>query len=162
MSSSLFALPLVVLGGVLLAAGCTVTADPGPDPGVDAFVCVDDGATCDVDDDCCSNVCAAGVCATPVDSCLEDNSACTDAAECCSGVCASDGYCGYPATVVEVTCSADDVACTDASECCSNLCAVDGFCGAPADSCTLDNGPCNGDAECCSNVCASDGFCGLP
>ena len=131
MNARLFALPFVVLGSMLLAAGCTLGVDAGPADGYVTLVCVPDNAACGHDDDCCSDVCASdGFCGVPVGACLEDNSACDDDGACCSGVCASDGRCGFPATVVEVTCSADDAPCSTDTDCCSFLCASDGACGA--------------------------------
>ena len=157
----------LALGALFVAAGCTVDATTGPGgPGVSVtggtLICIDDGLGCNVNDDCCSGVCAGGICGTPVNGCLEDNVACVADSDCCSAICASDGYCGYPASVVTVTCAADNAACNNDSDCCGYYCAADGFCGAPTASCTLDNDPCASDAECCSNVCGSDGFCGIP
>jgi hypothetical protein len=95
MKSILFALPLVVVGGVLLAAGCTVSAEP--DLGVGLVSCADDGVACAGDADCCSNLCAAdGFCGAPLTSCALDNAACSSDADCCSNLCADDGYCGLP------------------------------------------------------------------
>jgi hypothetical protein len=95
MKTTLFALPLLVLGGVLLAAGCTVTADPGP--AVVQVDCADDDLACDVDDDCCSFYCADdGFCGAPLTSCTLDNDPCGGDGECCSNLCADDGYCGLP------------------------------------------------------------------
>ena len=99
MKSTLFALPLLVLGGVLLAAGCTVSADPDPDPdpGAVLVTCADNGGACGGDADCCSYLCADdGYCGAPLTSCTVDNAACDGDADCCSNLCADDGYCGLP------------------------------------------------------------------
>jgi hypothetical protein len=168
MNSRSIVVSLLALGSALFASACTAEVDAGP-AGVSGTVegpvvlaCFADGDECGVDADCCSDACVEGVCATPVASCLEDNAACAGDGDCCSGVCAADGYCGYPATVVEVACSADTVACNVDADCCSYVCASDGFCGIPAASCAADNDPCVIDAECCSGLCAADGFCGIP
>ena len=95
MKSPLFALPFLVLGAVLLAAGCTVSADPGP--GVVVVTCADDGVACGADADCCSYLCASdGYCGAPITSCSVDNDPCNVDADCCSDLCASDGSCGLP------------------------------------------------------------------
>jgi hypothetical protein len=95
MKATLFALPLLVLGGVLLAAGCTVSADPDPD-GV-LVTCADDGDACGSDADCCSYLCASdGYCGPPLTSCTLDNGSCGADTDCCSNLCADDGYCGLP------------------------------------------------------------------
>jgi hypothetical protein len=95
MKSTLFALPLLVLGSILLAAGCTVSADPDAD--VALVTCSDDDVACASDADCCSYLCADdGYCGAPLTSCTVDNAACDGDADCCSNLCADDGYCGLP------------------------------------------------------------------
>ena len=97
MKSTLFALPFLVFGSMLLAAGCTVTTSPDPGPGVVLVTCSDDNVACGSDADCCSYLCADdGFCGLPPDSCTLDNDPCDVDADCCSDLCASDGYCGLP------------------------------------------------------------------
>jgi hypothetical protein len=95
MNARIFAVPFLVLGSVVLAAGCSVEA--GPDGASVTVVCAADDSACDHDADCCSDVCADdGFCGVPVGACLEDNSSCDSDGECCSNICADDGYCGLP------------------------------------------------------------------
>jgi hypothetical protein len=93
MKSVWFALPLVVLSGVVLGGACTVSTSGG-------FVevaCTDDDDPCVVDADCCSNICASdGNCGLPVNDCNLDNDPCDFDSDCCSAICADDGYCGLP------------------------------------------------------------------
>lgn len=54
--------------------------------------CLDDGASCQDDGDCCFGQCTDGVCKDP---CRPNGISCTDGGDCCSGVCSSsvDGIC---------------------------------------------------------------------
>ena len=161
MKLHLFAFPLLVGGALVLGAACTTSTTPAASTGA-TFVCIADGADCDTDGDCCSDVCdATAKTCTPASGCTEDDKACTDPTDCCSQVCADDGYCGYPSSVAVVTCVAVGDACTGDGDCCSNNCGS-GVCDTPDDGCTVDNDPCEMDSDCCSMVCAADGFCGLP
>jgi len=95
MKSTLFALAPLVLGAVLLAAACTVSADPDAD--VSVVSCAEDGAACNSDAECCSYLCADdGYCGAPLTSCTVDNGPCNADPDCCSSLCAADGYCGLP------------------------------------------------------------------
>jgi hypothetical protein len=152
---------LLVGGSLVLGAACTNSTPPAASTGA-TFVCVDDNLACDTDGDCCSTICdATAKTCTAASGCTEDDRACNDPADCCSQVCADDGYCGYPSSVVVVTCVDVGYACTGDGDCCSNNCGS-GVCDTPDDGCTVDNDPCEKDSDCCSMVCAADGFCGLP
>jgi hypothetical protein len=86
-------LSAIFFGSVVGAGACTVSTTPG----VVDVVCSNDNVACNVDAECCSNLCASdGFCGAPTSSCALDNDACGSDGDCCSGVCASDGYCGLP------------------------------------------------------------------
>ena len=97
MKKILASLLLAVAGSIAFAAGCTVAVDTGPGGGGVVVSCNEDDDPCDVDEDCCSYLCAEdGYCGLPADDCNEDDDPCDFDDDCCSGLCADDGYCGLP------------------------------------------------------------------
>lgn len=150
MKTRLLAFPLLVLGAVILAASCTVSA------GFDPVVCSDEGSVCGVDSDCCSFDCNGGVCDAPVQGCNLDNDPCNVDSDCCSLICADDGYCGLPGG--GGTCSADGDPCQVDSDCCDPTEFCDDV-GTVCVSCLSSTSVCNTDSDCCSGLCDVDGTC---
>jgi uncharacterized protein YegL len=69
-----------------ITLGCKTACEPGEFWGC----CLDDGETCETDDDCCFGACNdQGLCEAP---CRPSGVTCTDNAQCCSGVC-GNGTC---------------------------------------------------------------------
>ena len=112
--------------------------------------CLNDGAGCTSNADCCSSVCdVTNTCASPVAGCLEDNAPCATDGDCCSGVCGPDGYCGVGA------CLPEGSGCNTDNDCCNPLYCDNGGCS----SCVSSGNGCNVDADCCSGVCDTTGAC---
>src|ERR1700722_17991306 len=85
----------------------------GSGPGMG--LCLQLGASCHTDADCCSSDCVNGSCEYP--ACHSDNTACTTSGQCCSQDCVS-GKC----KPLNTSCSTLGNACTDNGACCSGLC----------------------------------------
>ena len=123
------------------------TGGTGGKPG-----CATLGSACALGGDCCTGVCAGGVCNLP--ACTSDGEACAADAACCSGVCAA-GSCAP----LNTTCKTLNNACAADAECCSGLCSggkcqVSSFCGQVGDIC--DQG-----TDCCGGICNLAGDAGL-
>jgi hypothetical protein len=116
--------------------------------------CVENGAACILDVECCSSRCVASVCLDP-GTCAGPGSTCTTRSDCCSGRCEVT-----PGTTTRVClnyCLADGAACTAALDCCSMGCHA-GTCGAPL--CGAEEATCSTGADCCSGICSTtDGKC---
>jgi hypothetical protein len=135
-------------GSLLLGdGGFQGDADLTPDVfggGPGTGVCLQLGAGCHQNGDCCSSDCENGACAYPV--CHSDNTACTSNGQCCSQTCSS-GKC----KPLNTTCSTLGNACTSNAACCSALCTSgtcqpSSFCAQPGDACAAN-------ADCCTGVC---------
>lgn len=131
-------------------AGSTLGAC-GSDAGVDGGACMllDNGATCETDEQCCSNMCVdmdgARFCA-----CVPEDGTCGRDADCCAGSC-TDGACavsGEMCSSAGTTCQDNLNACCEAMslECAAAECREAGSCSEELSSCTSD-------AECCSASC---------
>jgi len=99
-------------------------------------VCLDNGAACVVDPECCSSVCTAGYC-MPDRTCMAPGAPCTSRGICCSGRCepkqipTDGGLGGGVASLVCLNiCLADGAPCRNALDCCSMGCHA-AVCGAP-------------------------------
>ncbi|MGH7294516.1 MAG: hypothetical protein ACRELB_06280, partial [Polyangiaceae bacterium] len=115
----------------------------GGGPGTGA--CLQLGAACGVNADCCSSDCVNGFCNYP--TCQSDNLACTASAQCCSQTCGAGGTC----TPLNASCSTIGNACSSNGACCSGLCSggtcqASSFCVQAGDACAT-----NGD--CCTGSC---------
>ncbi len=77
---------------LLLALGCGGKTTSNVDAGVDAPACKDNGA-CSSDDQCCLGPCDkdAGLC---LGDCVPDLASCNLDSDCCSVLCAGNGLCG--------------------------------------------------------------------
>ena len=145
--------------------------------------CIDVGAACTGDSDCCGNVnanvnCVGTAGAKTCQICPNSGAECTSDDQCCGGLSCIMGQCS--------TCHALNLGCSDGPhDCCSELCAsgacicnnVFGYCtkdvNCCAGSCNTNNnkccqlagGSCNyavyNDTECCSSApfCNSNGQC---
>jgi hypothetical protein len=107
--------------------------------------CLQLGASCKTNGDCCSSDCVNGVCNYP--ACQSDNLPCASSGQCCSQTCGSNGTC----TPLNTTCSTVGNACSSGATCCSGLCSggtcqPSSFCVQPGDTCAA-----NGD--CCTGAC---------
>ncbi|WP_437328526.1 hypothetical protein [Sorangium sp. So ce381] len=152
--SLLVFLVLVVLAGPALGCGSReqlaglpdlAGAGGAPDaPPPDPPVCREDGLPCQGAADCCSAVCAQGICGG--DSCARDGAPCAAPGDCCAGLC-TGGLCGQG-------CSADGAPCQSAADCCTGRCNA-GICG----GCISDGDACGSADACCSGACAQ-GVCG--
>jgi hypothetical protein len=106
--------------------------------------CLELGASCKVNGDCCSSDCANGFCNYP--RCQSDGDSCTADGQCCSQTCGS-GTC----TALSSTCLTIGNICSSDAGCCSGLCSAgtcqpSSFCVQPSDACAT-----NGD--CCTGTC---------
>jgi hypothetical protein len=115
----------------------------GGGPGTGA--CLQLGASCKTNGDCCSSDCVSGFCNYP--SCQSDNLPCTASGQCCSQTCGSNGTC----TPLSATCATIGNACTTGAQCCSGLCSggtcqSSSFCVQPGDACATN-------ADCCTGAC---------
>jgi hypothetical protein len=114
----------------------------GGGPG--AGSCLQLGAACKTDGDCCSSDCANGFCNYP--QCQSDNLPCTTSGECCSQTC-GNGKC----TPLNSNCSTVGNSCTSSSSCCSGLCSA-GSCQ-PSSFCVQPGDACAGNGDCCTGTC---------
>ncbi|HEY1691458.1 MAG TPA: hypothetical protein VGG39_04830 [Polyangiaceae bacterium] len=115
----------------------------GGGPGVGT--CLQLGASCKSNGDCCSTDCVNGFCNYP--ACQSDDQPCTASGQCCSQTCGSNGTC----TPLSTSCSTVGNACTSSASCCSGLCSggtcqASSFCAQAGDACVA-----NGD--CCTGSC---------
>lgn len=125
---------------------------PGDGGGFDApfcdggpnCMCLNLGAKCNVNGDCCSNVCNNGTCDYP--KCTSDNQACTQNGQCCSGMC-TGGKC----TPLNNTCKTLGNSCMQSGDCCSKLCKG-GICS-PSSFCGQSGDVCATGADCCTGIC---------
>jgi hypothetical protein len=153
--SSLRVLPLAA-AFALVFPGCLVTADSDPGPG-GTVVCVGtpDGAACEDDSECCSNVCDAAslTCATPVGGCFEDTSACQADGDCCSGICDTGSL-----TCAISVCADVSAPCSTDGDCCDNN-YCDETSGSTCQVCLDSGASCGSDLDCCSSACDPSGTC---
>jgi hypothetical protein len=109
----------------------------GSDPG-----CAVGGEGCDVDADCCSGWCGAGICAAgPHPTCTADGYGCNIDAECCTGVCTASTCsappaCGQGSTKC-VACVSQNC-CPDVSACLADPVCAQGW--ACFDKCSQQGG----------------------
>ncbi len=106
---------------------CEAAETPSSCP-QDCTSCKLSGGNCDINSDCCSNICSLGTCADSPPACkpfLESGlcsplslCTCTSPADCCSGSCLG-GYC---------RCVNDRSACTDSFQCCPGSICLGGVC----------------------------------
>jgi hypothetical protein len=100
------------------------------------------GTKCFKHQQCCSNFCQNGVCASP---CTPNGGSCTQDSDCCAGICDTyTGTCG---------CAADGINCKRDIECCSGVCNESGRCG-----CESSGTPCRRDLDCCSGSCVFSSY----
>jgi hypothetical protein len=161
-------LPMLVVGLLVSCGGSKgsnlVDADGGSDAGVlgdanlspDVFgggpgtgSCLQLGASCNANGDCCSSDCINGFCNYP--ACQSDNLPCTASGQCCSQTCGANGTC----TPLSTTCSTIGNACSSSAACCSDLCSggtcqASSFCVQPDDACAADG-------DCCTGTCTIPG-----
>ena len=115
-----------------------VTGPGGPGgPG-----CHQGQAACAVDADCCSGLCAGGVC-----TCGDLAAPCANDNECCSSFACTGGTC-------TLGCRADGAACLAGQDCCGGDC-IAGVCGPPR--CIQSGQPCDSTGQCCDGL-----WCQLP
>ncbi|WP_437280780.1 hypothetical protein WME90_09550 [Sorangium sp. So ce375] len=155
--------PVLVLVLVVLAApavGCgsreqlvgpldLVGAGGAPDAPPDPPACQEDGGPCQGAADCCSAVCAQGICGG--DSCAQDGAPCAAPGDCCAGLCCSgacvEGVCAE-------ACAPGGSTCGEGADCCTGRCNA-GICGGRSS----DGDACGSADACCSGVCER-GVCG--
>jgi hypothetical protein len=112
---------------VLPGGGAPSTGSPGGSGGVAGGggtgpLCALGGEACNLDDDCCSGWCGAGICtANPPPPCLADGTSCAGGGVCCNGPCTA-GVCGPPTPPACALGSTQCVACV-AQTCCPDLSA---------------------------------------
>lgn len=127
--------------------------------------CKQPGEACVGGPECCSVVCANGVCGSGV--CVSDHGACTTGAECCSGKCGQVPEGGSSNCIpLNSGCKTAGNECGANAECCSKFC-VNGRCSGQPSFCTQLGDACINDFECCTGICnkqASDpaGICAEP
>jgi hypothetical protein len=157
-------LPMLVVGLLVSCGGSKgsnlADADGGSDTGVvgdanltpgvfgggpGAGSCLQLGASCNVDGDCCSSDCVNGFCNYP--ACQSDNGPCTASGQCCSQTCGTNGTC----TPLSTTCSTIGNACSSNTACCSGLCSG-GTCQASS-FCVQPNDACAANGDCCTGTC---------
>ena len=114
----------------------------GGGPGIGS--CLQLGASCKQNGDCCSSDCVNGSCSYP--QCRADATTCSTNGQCCSQSC-TGGKCA----TLSSTCSTLGNPCSSGATCCSGLCSAgtcqpSSFCAQPSDACAT-----NGD--CCTGVC---------
>jgi hypothetical protein len=118
---------VVVFGALVLASACggKIAGEPvgqtGPasePPSTSIEVCLQLGAECQQDSDCCSEACQ-GRCV--ISWCQYVGQSCMDDGDCCGGNCVKG-------TCLAVYCSGEGMACRADSDCCYAPC-VDGACG---------------------------------
>lgn len=106
--------------------------------------CLNFGAACKGNSDCCGQNCAGGVCSFPM--CTSDNQTCSTNNECCSKICNAN-----KCAPLNLQCKTLGNTCSANNDCCSKLCkggicSPSSFCGQPGDVCAS-----NGD--CCTGIC---------
>ena len=106
--------------------------------------CLQLGASCETNGDCCSSDCVSGFCNYP--ACHSDNTACTSNGQCCSQTCA-----GGKCTPLNTSCGTVGNACSSSATCCSGFCSggacqASSFCAQPGDACATGT-------DCCTGVC---------
>jgi hypothetical protein len=135
-------------GGVVILDGSFVgDADLSPDvfgPGPGTGMCLQLGASCKTNGDCCSADCVGGFCNYP--QCRSDNTACMSNGQCCSQTC-NAGKC----TPLSTTCSTLGNQCASSGTCCSGLCSTSTC--QPSSFCTQANDACAVNGDCCTGVC---------
>src|SRR5581483_8735082 len=170
---SLFLVVLSIVSLMMMAIACGDDSNPGnPDGDIDGTIldeggpgndsgnnngdggppfcpdggcnCLNLGASCKVNSDCCSNSCNGGVCSFP--NCTSDNQACSQNAQCCSGMC-NMGKC----QPLNNSCKTLGNSCSQSSECCSKLCKG-GICS-PSSFCGQSGDVCASGSDCCTGIC---------
>jgi hypothetical protein len=109
------------------------------------------GATCNIGTDCCSGVCANGMCGTDPTACARAGAPCTANTDCCTTSCVNNQCSANQ-------CTADGQTCGNDGECCSGKC--NGTCTPLNPTCKTDGNPCGSGADCCSKFCTVAGTCG--
>lgn len=136
------------------------TDSGGSDAGFDALACKNNGTSCTLANECCTNNCIAvddagttKVCGTPITACTPTGQGCTGAGECC-GLSCKNNLCQQ--------CVADSPVagnCANNADCCSQNC-VSGKCapvpvpgGGGVPACRTEGNPCTAAGDCCSGYC---------
>jgi hypothetical protein len=106
--------------------------------------CLQLGASCKTNGDCCSSDCVSGFCNYP--QCHSDNTACTTNGQCCSQTCTA-GKCA----ALNTSCGTVGNVCSSSATCCSGFCSggtcqPSSFCSQPGDACATGT-------DCCTGVC---------
>ena len=114
-----------------------------------AVVCRESGTACNLDAECCSQVCVNGACGLMI--CSENGFDCAADTDCCSGHCEADKRCGSTCAPVGGVCHGDGDCCGGAGVACYVPTGADsGFCsackGAPVGV------HCATDADCCAGL----------
>jgi hypothetical protein len=86
--------------------------------------CEPDGVPCSFAAQCCTGVCAGGVCGGTTPTCTGDGSPCASSTECCSSMCAG-GFCEATTTSCAVSSNANECDICLADSCCSQLSACE-------------------------------------
>ncbi len=141
--------PFCLAFGQSCAAGgdcCSGLCDPASRTCVASVnTCTPSGGNCQSSTECCSLVCAGGVCSAS--ACIADDQACASSASCCSGNC-NGGLC----QALDTACRTAGNPCADSSQCCSGLCSG-GTCKLGSSFCIQTGDVCSDSGACCSGDC---------
>jgi hypothetical protein len=154
-----------------LAAACGGKIDDGTDGGTEGGtdspppICKPGGSACTLTSDCCSGMCADGICAINP-SCTPSYQKCGASSECCTQICDPGSSVCVPngPPPPPPGCQPDGTTCSSTFQCCSLVCGPNGVCGGPQPpppppTCQPDGTQCFSSSQCCSNDC-SNGTCG--
>lgn len=129
---------------LFLLSACSVSMESpkkSPQEKEQALFCSSTGSSCAFDSDCCSNICAAGVCGAT--TCAPQGSPCSSSSQCCSPYACVNGTCSI------ALCGYRYAPCASPSDCCSGVCVIN-FC-----YCKPTLARCKSNDECCSGSCRS-------
>src|SRR5262249_31583672 len=114
---------------------------------------------CQQNTECCSQLCANGVCKLASSYCIQTGDICARSTDCCGGICnvANAGGLGtcQPAPSGATNCSrgVHGAVCNGCGTCCSRLCApyapTGVFICQPASGCHVNGDLCRRDSDCC-------------